>query len=73
MCALARPTPVSLVIDLTRRLAEDYDDVPLTRVSKIVKRAAAETLTIDDQTPPEQVEQALIEIERRARDALAER
>jgi hypothetical protein len=71
MCALARPTPVSLVIELTRRLAEDYDDVPLTHVSKIVKRAAAQTLTIDDRTPPEQVEQALVEIERRARDELA--
>jgi hypothetical protein len=71
MPRLARPTTASLVIELTRRLAEDYDDVPLPEVSRVVKRAAADTLTIDDQTPPEQVEQALVEIERRARDALA--
>jgi len=73
MCALARPTPVTLIIELTRRLAEDYDDVPLTEVSRVVKRAAAVTMTIDDQTSTDQVEQALVEIERRARDALATR
>jgi hypothetical protein len=71
MCAMARPTPVSLVIGLTQRLAEDYSDIPLTEVSRVVKRAAADTLTIDDQTPADQVEQALVEIERNARHRLA--
>lgn len=73
MCALARPTPVTLVIGLTRQLAEDYPDVPLTEVSKVVKKAAADTLTITDDTPADQVEQALVDIERLARDQLAEK
>jgi DNA-binding IscR family transcriptional regulator len=71
MCALARPAPARLVIELAQRLAEDYEAISLTEVSRVVKRAAADTLTIDDETPTEQVEQALVEIERRARDRLA--
>jgi hypothetical protein len=39
MPGLRRPPPGKLILELTRALAEDYDTVPLTEVSRIVKDA----------------------------------
>lgn len=36
----ARPTARDLVLDLARRLAEEFDSVPLPAVSRAVKTAA---------------------------------
>ena len=43
MHGLRRPTPSKQVIDLTRKLAEDYDSIPLPEVSRAVQEAAAAT------------------------------
>jgi hypothetical protein len=69
MCA--RPTAAALVIDLSRRLAEEYPQVPLTEVSKVVKRAAAAELTVSDTTSVDELESAFSEIEQRARRTLS--
>jgi hypothetical protein len=73
MCALARPTAAPLVIDLSRRLAEDYPDVPLSEVSRVVKRAAAASLPVADSTSSTELESAFAVIERRARNSLRRR
>jgi len=73
MCALARPTAATLVIDLSRRLAEDYPDVPLTEVSRVVKRAASASLAVADSTSPDDLDAAFVVIERRARNTLRRR
>jgi hypothetical protein len=73
MCALARPTAATLVIGLSQRLAEDYPQVPLPEVSKVVKREAAAKLTISDRTTVEELESAFTEIEQRARRTLSRR
>jgi hypothetical protein len=41
MSGLRRPTPAKRLVELTKRLAEDYDSVPLPEVSRIVHDAAA--------------------------------
>jgi hypothetical protein len=41
MSRLLRPTPDTHLLDLTRRLAEDYYSIPLTEVSRVVREAAA--------------------------------
>jgi hypothetical protein len=43
MSGLPRPTPAKAILDLTRRLAEDYDDLALPEVGRAV-HAAAETV-----------------------------
>lgn len=47
MPGLRRPTPAKRVLDLTRRLAEDYDSIPLPEVSRAVQEAAAVTTGSD--------------------------
>lgn len=47
MPGLSHPTPERQIIDLTRRLAEDYHRIPLPEVSRVVK-AAAVVATGDD-------------------------
>jgi len=39
--ALRRPDPLSRVLELTRRLAEEFDSVPLAQVTSAVKGAVA--------------------------------
>lgn len=73
MCALARPSAKTLVIDLTQRLAEEYAAVPLTEVSRVVKRAAAAELKVIDSTPADELSSALAAIEQRSRLALRRR
>jgi hypothetical protein len=73
MCALARSAPTSLVIDLSRRLAEDYPDVPLAEVSRVVKRAAAASLAVADSTSSNDLASAFVTIERRSRSSLRRR
>lgn len=41
IAAVRRPNALSLVLDLTRRLAEDYPSAPLPVVSRCVQRAAS--------------------------------
>jgi hypothetical protein len=73
MSQLARPTAATLVIDLSRRLAEDYPDVPLAEVSRVVKRAAAASLLVADSTSADELASAFAVIERRARNSLRRR
>jgi hypothetical protein len=73
MCALARPTAAPQVIELSRQLAEDYPDVPLPEVSRVVKRAAAASLPIADSTSADELQSAFVVIERRARNSLRRR
>lgn len=62
----ARPNPLGLVLDLARRLAEEFDSVPLPMVSRAVK-AAAEAATLFG----EDVAASLAMVERLAREDLA--
>lgn len=39
MTAVRRPNALALVLDVTRRLAEDFTTVPLPMVSRCVQRA----------------------------------
>ena len=73
MCALARPAPTALVIDLSRRLAEVYPYVPLAEVSRVVKRAAAASLKVADSTSSSDLMSAFATIERRSRNSLRRR
>lgn len=41
MPAVRRPSPLALVLDLTRRLAEEFDTIPLSMVSTTVKSAVS--------------------------------
>ena len=62
----ARPTALAVLLDLAKRLAEEYDTVPLAQVSQSVKAAAdAARLFGEDVTT------ALPTIERLAREDLA--
>jgi len=38
--AVRRPNPLTLVLDLTRRLAEEFDSVPIPMVTRAVRSAA---------------------------------
>ena len=40
MSAVRRPNPLTLVLDLTRRLAEEFDSVPIPMVTRAVRSAA---------------------------------
>ena len=40
MSVVRRPNPVGLVLDLTRRLAEEFDSVPIPMVTRTVRSAA---------------------------------
>jgi hypothetical protein len=41
MPGLRRPTPERGILDLTRRLAEEYEAVPLPEISRVVQEAVA--------------------------------
>lgn len=43
MPGLRRAAPSRLVLDLTKRLAEDYDSVPLSTVTRVVRDAVTTT------------------------------
>jgi len=60
-----RPNPLALVLDLTRRLAEEFDSVPIPMVSRTVKAAAEATSLFG-----EDVAASLDTIERIAREDL---
>ena len=62
----ARPNALDLMLDLAKRLAEEFDTVPLAQVSRAVK-AAAEAARLFG----EDVASALPTIERIAREDLA--
>ena len=62
----ARPTPLAVMLDLAKRLAEEYDTVPLAQVSRAVKSAADAARLFG-----EDVATALPTIERIAREDLA--
>ena len=63
--SVVRPNPLALVLDLTRRLAEEFDSVPLPTVSRTVKAAAEAALLFG-----EEVASSLDTIERIAREDL---
>jgi hypothetical protein len=60
-----RPDPLALVLDLTRRLAEEFDSVPIPMVTRTV-RSAAEAAQLFG----EDVSMSLDTIERIAREDL---
>jgi hypothetical protein len=62
----ARPNARAVLLDLAKRLAEDYDTVPLAQVSRSVKAAAEAALLFG-----EDVAASLPTIERIAREDLA--
>ena len=66
MTAVNRPNPLNLLLDLTRRLAEDYHTVPIPMVTRVVKAAAEATQLFGDD-----IEASLATIERIAREDLA--
>jgi hypothetical protein len=43
MPGLRRPTPDSGILDLTRRLAEEYVSIPLPAISRVVQDAVTAT------------------------------
>jgi hypothetical protein len=61
-----RPNPLALVLDLTRRLAEEFDSVPIPMVTQTV-RSATEAARLFG----EDVADSLDTIERIAREDLA--
>ena len=61
----ARSNPLGLVLDLARRLAEEFDTVPLPMVSRAVKAAAEATVLFG-----EDIEASLSTVERIAREDL---
>ena len=60
-----RPKPLTLVLDLTRNLAEEFDTVPIPTVTKVVREAVAATAPAADDIPG-----ALGHIERIVRERL---
>ena len=65
MPAVRRPNPLALVLDLTRRLAEEFDSVPIPMVTSSVKAAVAATALFG-----EDVADSLTTIEQIAREDL---
>jgi len=60
-----RPNPLALVLDLTRRLAEEFDTVPIPMVTRTVRSAAEATQLFGDD-----IAGSLDTIERIAREDL---
>jgi hypothetical protein len=60
-----RPNPLALVLDLTRRLAEEFDTVPIPMVTRTVRSAAEATRLFG-----EHIADSLDTIERIAREDL---
>jgi len=44
MSVLRRPTPANQILELARRLAEEYPSIPLPEVSRVVRDAAAASI-----------------------------
>ena len=65
MTAVGRPNPRTLLLDLTRRLAEEYDALPIPTVTTAVSSAAEATALFGDD-----VASSLETIERIAREDL---
>ena len=65
MSVVRRPNPLALVLDLTRRLAEEFDTVPIPMVTRTVRSATEAT-----QLFGEDIAQSLDTIERIAREDL---
>lgn len=66
LTAVIRPNPLSLLLDLTRRLAEEFHTVPIPMVTRVVKSAAEATQLFGDD-----VAASLGTIEKIAREDLA--
>jgi phage-related minor tail protein len=64
--AVRRPNPRSLLMDLTRRLAEEFDTLPIPTVTAAVQSAASATELFGDK-----VVESLETIEQIAREDLA--
>jgi hypothetical protein len=60
-----RPSPLALVIDLTRRLAEEFDSVPIPMVTHTVRAATEATRLFG-----EDISASIDTIERIAREDL---
>jgi hypothetical protein len=75
MPELRRPTPSTLVPELTRRLAEDYHSLPLPEVSRVVREAFASVAGPDGrwEGTPEGIPAAMAVIEQVAREDLDQR
>jgi hypothetical protein len=65
LSAVRRPSPKALVVDLTRRLAEEFDAVPLPTVTRAV-RGAAQAVTLFG----EDIRDAMDTVEQIAREDL---
>lgn len=65
MTVVRRPNPLALVLDLTRRLAEEFDTVPLPMVTRTVRSATEATRLFG-----EDISESLDTIERIAREDL---
>lgn len=65
MPAVRRPNPRGLLLDLTRRMAEEFDTLPIPTVSAAVQSAATATALFGDD-----VAASLDTIERIAREDL---
>ena len=65
MTVVRRPNPLALVLDLTRRLAEEFDTVPIPMVTRTVRAAAEATRLFGDD-----IADSLDTIERIAREDL---
>jgi hypothetical protein len=63
--AVRRPNSRALLLDLTRRLAEDYDALPISTVTTAVRSAVAATALFGDD-----VASSIETIERIAREDL---
>ena len=65
MTVVRRPNPLALVLDLTRRLAEEFETVPIPMVTRTVRSATEAT-----QLFGEDISASLDTIERIAREDL---
>ena len=65
MSGVRRPNPQKLLLDLTRRLAEEFETVPIPTVTNAVRAAASATALFGDD-----IESSLDTIEKIAREDL---
>ena len=65
MTVVRRPNPLTLVLELTRRLAEEFDAVPIPMVTRTVRSATEATRLFGDD-----ISDSLDTIERIAREDL---
>jgi phage-related minor tail protein len=65
LSGVRRPNPQKLLLDLTRRLAEEFETVPIPTVTSAVRAAASATALFGDD-----IESSLETIEKIAREDL---